>query len=111
MATIETCDNNQNEMLKTHYYRNDFEMIRVIIEKKVKSSDYQIFRADNNYNEILVETKDFTTIFFIVSVTPICNSIDICVTSKSFFKNSKTHIASWYEILDKALDYLGKGQR
>ncbi len=109
MATIETSNKNKNENLITRYYRNDFDQCVAVIRKAVKDYGFELVHIDSTFQEILIETNSFTVIMKIKYITPIESGIDLCVTSKSFFKSANTHIKQWYDIFDKSLQFNGKG--
>ncbi len=109
MATVETSDNHKVIELRTHYYLDEYLICKMNIEKIAKSQGCTLFKADDNYQEILVETNDFSTIFNIVDVSPRNIAIDLCVTSKGLFKKPSSHIITWYSSLDKQLSCIKKG--
>lgn len=111
MSTTETSLNNKKDELRTHHYRNDYLACKEVIQKVIKSFGYYDFRADDTFQEILVESDSFETIFKITEINPIQSSIDIFVTKKSLFKKSNAHIVLLYEALDKSLQYNGKGEQ
>lgn len=109
MASIETAENQGNEELVTRYYRNDYDEVKVIIEKIVKRNDYTLVHVNDDFGEFLVEDETFTIIIKVMSITPIQTAIDFCVTNKKLFKNCKHVIVAWYKALDESLQFLGKG--
>lgn len=105
----ETSENNKKEELVTRYYRNDYDACKSAIKKIATEKGYTFGGVNDEFCEILIDSKDFTIIVKIVSITPIETSVDFYVTSESIFKNPTTHVTQWYDELKNKLNYIGKG--
>ncbi len=108
---VETSDRHNNPLLRTHYYRSEYQKTKETVINYLKRNNYKVVNIDDNYGEIFVEASSFHMIFSIRKSQVLNSSVDIKVSVYNLIAGYKPHklIKAVYEFLDKELPVVGVG--
>lgn len=107
---IETSDAQQEDALKTHYYKGTFNQIFQAVEDMLRSdADCRITTVSKEHGEIAVEVNKPVPCFLIVtvvSVRPMETAVDFTISSENFsltgmYPVLRKRIISFYERLNR----------
>ncbi len=106
MPVIETSENNSNEILKTRWYNNNYNEVKIAILKYAQANnailngvndDYMEFLFNVNFKEYFVKCTEYKGLI----------AVDLKITT-SFFKAKKA-IIIFYEEINQFLKLEGLG--
>jgi len=75
----ETFETNQNNSLKTHYYKDRYINIKQIVINYAKANKITVRSEDDVHGEIYLQTGSYHMIVSILQVTPLETAVDIKV--------------------------------
>ena len=113
---IETSDGNQDDSLKTHYYKATFNQLFQSIEKIFHDdADCQVVTVSKDHGEIAVEVKKPMPCFLIVtvvSVKPMETAVDFNISTDKFSLLGinpalKTRITAYYKRIGQLHNLVG----
>jgi len=112
---IETSDNQQDETLRTHYYKTNFTKLFQSVEQMFRDdADCTITTVSKEHGEIAVEVNKPFPCFLIVtvvSVKPMETAVDFNISSEKFspfglYPALKQRIHAYYDKLNKLYPYM-----
>lgn len=112
MAIIETKENDNLEILKTHYYKASYEQVKAVYLDVLGKMNFNIVSVDDNYNEIFAEVPHMSVTAKIIEQTPKETSIDFYVNAEYLIGSKKkvfTFIQAVYNEIAKKYEFKGLG--
>lgn len=113
---IETSDKNNDDSLKTHYYKANHKQLFESVEKLFRAdADCRITTVSKEHGEIAVEVSKPIPCFLIVtivSVKPMETAIDFNISSENFsllgsYPTLKRRINAYYERINQLHTFTG----
>lgn len=97
--------------LRSRYYKTNYKKAKAMAIEYTKAINVNVTNIDDEHREILLQSKRYHIIVSIVQVTPIETSIDLKVEMYGLFgfHRSRKIIISFYEYLDRNLQFKGVG--
>jgi len=107
--SIETREQHKNEMLRTRYYKNNFDQVEKALRKICSEEDMQLQQVNKRYGDIYICAFDYEVFCTVIQVTPIETSVDFKINyfSTFGFKRPEKKAIHLYERLDKMLIFKG----
>ena len=109
--SFETHDSNNNDLLKTHYYRCRYSEAVAKVKDLIESEKAQLVNEDHQYHEYLFKTGNYDCICTITEINPTEIAIDFKIETYDLlsFGKGKKLIARFYEFLNNNLSFKGLG--
>ncbi len=108
-----TDDFAQNEMLLTHYYRNDLKTVKNAVIDVAKKMGYDVEDVNDKFNEILITDLHSEITISLVEISYYEIATDLHIITHYLLSRARgiKHISEFYTELDRQLYILRKGGR
>lgn len=103
-AIVETKELEGLEVLRTHYYKANYEQIKGAFLEFIEARGFTVVSVNDDYNEIFTETLRMSVTAKIIEQTPKETSIDFYVTADYLLFSKKRA----YSMIEEILAYIGK---
>lgn len=100
-VTVETKELEGIDLLKTHYFKTNYDNLKEICVKILEEKGFHIVSIDDNYFEIFAERPRMSVTVKIIEQNPKETSIDFYVNSESLFGNRKKCMNFIADVLGK----------
>ncbi len=106
-----TDDFEKNEMLLTHYYRNDLKTVKSAVIDVAKKMGYSVEDINDKFNEILISDMHSEITVSLVELSYYEIAVDLHIITHYLLSMGRgiKHIYEYYSELDKHLYILRKG--
>lgn len=109
---VETKENAQEELFKTHYYKTSYEKLKNLYLDLLDKLQIQVISIDDNYFEIYAEKPHMSIQAKIIEQTPVETSIDFYIDAEYLFGNKgkiNGFLTTIYTELEKTFELKGLG--
>ena len=100
-AVVETKELESIDLLKTHYYKTNYEKLKEAYLRLLEAKGYDIISIDDNYSEIFAEKGHISVTTKIIEHTPRETSIDFYINADFLFGSKKKAYMFIQDILTK----------
>lgn len=110
---FETSNNPSDRRLCSRYYNNDYYMVQNTISSVFNSAGYKLMHVDNNYHEMLFQSKKAQLIVTLSEMSMYEIKVDIKINTTFFIplKRGVKIIDELYNLLDRRLTLKFKGYK
>ncbi len=107
---FQTTDNHSNNVLKTRYYRGDYNKVKSEIIDVVKKMGFVVQEVNDDYKEIRVDSRRQEMIFNVFSISYFEQAVDIKVNTRYLIACGRglKLIETFYKELGKNLTTVDK---
>lgn len=100
---FETKDNHKNEVLRTRYYRTDYEKMKEYLKKVFNDEKFELLSVDDNYHELHFYKVNVEVIVSVFSESYFKQGVDFKVNSNYIISRGRglKLIDRLYNALDK----------
>lgn len=107
---FQTTDNHSNHVLKTRYYRGDYNKIKSEIIDVAKKMGFVVQEVNDDYKEIRIDSRRQEMIFNVFSISYFEQAVDIKVNTRYLISCGRglKLIESFYKELGKNLTTVDK---